>query len=89
MKPQEYRQQIAYHERNKLKAIEGIANAKLNYAKANAPYPIGTKLVIDDRGKKFDVKIKAYTVEEDLSLSPVFETLEGKNIFLSKPVIIK
>jgi hypothetical protein len=89
MTPQQYRQEIAYHEKNKTQAIEGIANAKLSYIKASAPYPLGTVLKVNDRGKTSTVKVKSYVINEDLSLEPVYCTLEGKEVFLSRPVVIK
>tara|TARA_R110000803_G_C11703161_1_gene285801 strand:+ start:120 stop:356 length:237 start_codon:yes stop_codon:yes gene_type:complete len=65
------------------------AMAKLEYTKSNWPYLVGSIVEVEDKGEIKNLKIKAYIVEQDLNLKPVFETLKGKNVFLSKPVIIK
>jgi hypothetical protein len=89
MTPQEYKQITSYHERNKQQAIQGISIAKLSYIKTNAPYPVGEIVKVEDKGKISLVRVKAYTIEDDLTLTPIYSTLEGKNIFLSRPVVIK
>jgi len=89
MTKQELIQELAHHNMNIEISTKAIRFAKDKFIKDNAPYPVGATVEVEAKGIQKVLKIRAYTVEKDLRLSPVFETLEGKNVFLSRPLIIK
>jgi hypothetical protein len=71
------------------KAKKAIREAENLFIKKNAPYPVGTKLQIDDYGVKKDVQVQKYKVDKNGLLEPVYITLEGKAQFVHKPTIIQ
>lgn len=83
------RQERAYWQRQRDFAINGILNAEQEFITTNAPYPIGTKLQIDDYGTKKDVVIQRYSIDDNEQLIPTYVTLEGKAQFVCNPTIIK
>ena len=67
-------QYFAHHQARLEQAQKAISMGQLAYIKANAPYPVGSIVEVEDKGEIKNLKIKAYIVEQDLSLKPVFET---------------
>jgi len=57
------------------------------YIEANAPHKIGSTVTVEDCGEIQVLRIKRYEIKRG-ELIPEFETLEGKNKFVSRPVII-
>ncbi len=89
MTKQEYRKFDAYLIRRIEEAKERRKFWKEQYINTNCPYPVGTKLQIDDYGTRKDVRIQKYTIDENDNLQPVFVALNGKCQFTHKPTIIK
>lgn len=85
---QELRQIKAHYQKQIDRATKAIKEAENDYIRENAPYPIGTKLKIDDYGNQRDVQIQSYKIDENGLLEPVFVSLKGKCVFTHKPTII-
>lgn len=66
---------------------ETLIDIKELYIKTNAPHPPGTKLLISDYGKTFEVTVD-YEVKDGLIVAK-FKTLQGHHVFTNKPEIIK
>ena len=88
MTRQKYLQAIAYWQKQVSYANAQKEKVKIDYIKANAFYPIGSELKIDHIGKEKNVRIQSYDIDENGVLFPVFETLEGKALFVEKATII-
>jgi len=86
---QNYLQMRTHYQRNKRQAEKGLEELDKEYIKANAEYPEGTKLRIDDYGKEKIVIIQKHTIDENADVQPVYVTLEGKAQFVHKPTIIE
>jgi len=86
---QNYLQMKQHYQKRKREAEENLKQLDTDYIEANAEYPIGTKLQIDDYGEKKEVVIQNYRIDENGLLEPIYVTLEGKAQFVHKPTIIK
>ena len=81
--------QIKYHQNYILEQAKAVIKAaEKEYVKEHAPYPIGSEPRIDHIGKERKVRIQSYNVDDNGGLTPVFETLEGKALFIEKSTII-
>ena len=90
MTKQEFKQASTYWQRQIDHATRNKKNLEKEFIDTNAPYPIGTKVQIEDYGNIRDVKIISYNINPvTLELKPVFDTLEGKAQFTDNPTIIK
>ena len=87
MKRKDLAQWTAYYTRVIDQATEGLNEKRNEYIKANAPHPIGSIVEIEDRGKTHNARIKSYEILNGL-LIPEFETLDGKCLFVSRPIIL-
>lgn len=88
MNKTEYQQWIAFYLLKIQKAKDNIETIKNKYIESNAPYPIGSIVTVADTNKSQDLRITGYDIKEGV-LIPRFETVEGKNVFVSRPVIIE
>jgi len=88
MTKQSFMQLRAYYLLQADKAQKAISDAEKEYIKANATYPVGSELKIDHIGKERLVRIQSYNIDENGVLIPVFETLEGKSLFIEKATVI-
>lgn len=89
MTKQEYNQALNYYTQEINQINVSIAIVKVEYIQANAPYPIGTKMLIEDFGKERKVQLQTYNVDKEGGLEPVYVALDGKCVFSHKPTIIK
>jgi hypothetical protein len=88
MTKQQYYQIIAYWKAQVRQAERNIIEANNDFIRDNAPHPIGSELRIDHIGKERKVRIQSYDIDENGTLTPVFESLEGKGLFIEKSTII-
>ena len=84
-----YLQMRTHYQKKKRESEENLKQLDKVYIEKNAPYPLGTKLQIDDFGYKRDVVIQNYKIDKNGLLEPVYFNLQGKKEFIHKPTIIK
>ena len=89
MTKQQFNQESAHWKIQAKRANKALKELEKEYIKDNAPYPIDTKLKIDDIGKERIVVVKSYDIGETGLLTPVYVTPKGKHVFTDSPVIIK
>ena len=85
----QYRQQKYHYKKRIQSATKALEATKETFILTNAPYPVGTKLQIDDSGIERHVILQKYIIDENDNLQPVFVGLNGKCQFTHKPTIIK
>jgi hypothetical protein len=89
MTKQEYRQQDTHWLKQENYAARQRRKLKAEYISKHAPYPIGSKVRAENNNKEGVFIIASYDLDETLKLSAVFETLEGKAVFMSRPTILE
>ena len=88
MKRQELATWNAYYTRKIDEAKKCLELIQAQYIEANAPHKIGSTVTVIDIGEISVLRIKGYDIVNG-KLIPKFETLEGKNKFVSRLITIK
>lgn len=89
MRKQDYRQEYEHWNKQETHAARNKQKLKEEFIKHNAPYPIGSKVKAENNKTVGEFIIASYDMDKNLMLSPVFETLEGKKVFMSRPIIFE
>jgi hypothetical protein len=88
MKLKEYLAFRNHFNRQIAQGKQGNTNNDKAYIFSNAPYPIGSTVTVDDRGKKKTLVIDSYSIGKDGELIPKFKTEDNKWAYVFEPVII-